>query len=166
MNHRIMPSPPPSWNSWEDIMRLALAEASNAAALGEVPVGAVVIDGAGAVIGRGRNAPIAENDPSAHAEIMAIRQAARHTGNYRLGGCVLAVTLEPCLMCVGAIVHSRLSGVVFGAADPRAGAVTSRLDGFELPLHNHAPWQAGGILGEECAAQLHDFFTLRRLKKK
>ena len=146
-------------------MRAALAEAERAAAAGEMPVGAVVIDAAGAVIGRGHNAPLATNDPTAHAEIMAIRRAAAHTGNYRLGGCVLAVTLEPCLMCVGAIVHARISGVVFGAPDPKAGAVISRLDGFEHAMHNHRPWQAGGILREACASQLHDFFAIRRKAK-
>ena len=163
--HRIMPTPPPSWSSWEDVMREALCEAKQAGAAGEIPVGAVVIDAAGLVIGRGHNAPIAQNDPTAHAEIAALRRAAAHTGNYRLGGCILAVTLEPCLMCVGAIVHARLAGVVFGAFDPKAGAVSSRLDGFELSLHNHAPWQAGGILETECAAELSDFFAFRRARR-
>lgn len=159
---RIMPTPPPSWDSWEDIMRLALTEAEKAAACGEIPVGAVIIDPSGAVAGRGRNAPIAANDPTAHAEIAAIRDAARRTGNYRLTGCVMAVTLEPCLMCVGAIVHARIKGVVFGAPDPKAGAAASRMDGFELALHNHTVWQAGGILQDECAAHLHGFFASRR----
>ncbi|MCC8194879.1 MAG: nucleoside deaminase, partial [Deltaproteobacteria bacterium] len=133
--HRIMPTPPPSWPTWEALMREALNEARHAVIAGEVPVGAVVVAPSGAVIGRGHNAPIASNDPTAHAEIAAIRQAARATGNYRLTGCVLAVTLEPCLMCAGAIVQARINGVVFGASDPRAGAVSSRLDGFELSLH-------------------------------
>ncbi|SBW09470.1 tRNA-specific adenosine deaminase [uncultured delta proteobacterium] len=175
--HRIMPTPPPPWPSWEDLMREALAEARRAAPTGEispvpevppiseVPVGAVVVDAAGTIIGRGHNAPIATSDPTAHAEIAALRQAALHTGNYRLTHCVLVVTLEPCLMCVGAIVHARLAGVVFGAYDRRAGAVSSQVDGFELPLHNHRPWQAGGILEEECAALLRDFFTRRREPK-
>ena len=146
-------------------MREALLEARKAGEQGEIPVGAIVINGAGAVVGRGHNAPITRNDPTAHAEITALRQAAAHTGNYRLGGCVLAVTLEPCLMCVGAIVHARLAGVVFGTFDTKAGAVSSRLDGFELSLHNHAPWQAGGILETACAAELSDFFALRRAQK-
>ena len=162
---RIMPSPPPSWGSWEEIMREALAEAATAAKQGEIPVGAVVVTRDGVLVGRGRNAPIIANDPTAHAEIAAIRQAAATIGNYRLNGCVLAVTLEPCLMCVGAIVHARLEGVVFGAADPKAGAVLSRLDGFDLPMHNHRPWQAGGILEETCAAMLRDFFAERRREK-
>lgn len=143
-------------------MREALAEARNAARAGEVPVGAVIVNAAGSIIGRGHNTPITEQDPTAHAEMAALRQAARHTGNYRLTGCTLAVTLEPCLMCVGAIVHARLSGVVFGAFDRKAGAVVSQVDGFALPLHNHTPWQAGGILEEECAAPLREFFTSRR----
>ncbi len=143
-------------------MREALAGARCAARAGEVPVGAVVVDEAGRIIGRGGNAAITTHDPTAHAEITALRQAARHTGNYRLPGCILAVTLEPCLMCVGAIVHARIAGVIFGAFDHKAGAVASQLDGFALPLHNHTPWQAGGILAEECAALLHDFFAPRR----
>lgn len=159
---RIMPAPPSFWNSWEDVMREALAEAGKASLAGEVPVGAVVVDAAGAVIGRGHNAPVARHDPTAHAEIMALREAASRTENYRLNGCVLAVTLEPCLMCVGAIVHARICGVVFGAHDPRAGAVSSQLDGFDLGLHNHTPWQAGGILEPECGELLHAFFTGRR----
>lgn len=145
-------------------MREALLEARKAAGQSEIPVGAVIVSPTGSVIGRGHNAPVASHDPTSHAEIMAIRAAALHTNNYRLNGCVMAVTLEPCLMCVGAIVHARLAGIVFGAADPKAGAVLSQTDGFELPLHNHTPWQAGGILEEECASLLRDFFAARRGK--
>jgi Cytosine/adenosine deaminases len=147
-------------------MREALAEAHRALAVREIPVGAVVVDPAGVIIGRGYNAPITTNDPTAHAEIAAIRQAAATTGNYRLTGCILAATLEPCLMCAGAIVHTRLRGVVFGASDPKAGAVVSRLDGLELALHNHTPWQAGGVLETECAAILHNFFASRRTRER
>ena len=143
-------------------MREAMVEARHAFVAGEIPVGAVVVDPAGDIIGRGYNTLIAANDPTAHAEITAIRQAAQTTGNYRLTGCILATTLEPCLMCTGAIVHARLRGVVFGASDPKAGAVVSRLDGLELALHNHTPWQAGGVLETECAAILHSFFASRR----
>lgn len=145
-------------------MREALLEAAKAFRAAEVPVGAVIVSPAGVVVGRGHNAPVAGNDPTAHAEIMAIRNAAATTANYRLNGCVMAVTLEPCLMCVGAIVHARLAGVVFGAADAKAGAVVSQVDGFEMPLHNHLPWQAGGILEDECAALLREFFAGRRGK--
>lgn len=166
MTRRIIPTPPPSWTSWEDVMREALGEAEKAARHDEIPVGAVVLDKTGAVVGRGHNAPIAATDPTAHAEITAIRNAAAALGNYRLGGCILAVTLEPCCMCVGAIVHARLAGVVFGATDPKAGAVLSRLEGFELPMHNHEPWQLGGILEEKCAAMLRDFFTARRAHRR
>lgn len=143
-------------------MRAALAEAERAAGSNEVPVGAVIVSPSGKLVGRGHNASLADNDPTAHAEMAAIRNAARSLNNYRLTGCVMAVTLEPCLMCTGAIVHARLSGVVFGAADTRAGAVVSRFDGFELPLHNHTPWQAGGVLEAECAALLRNFFACRR----
>ena len=146
-------------------MRLSLVEAEKALARDEVPVGAVIVSPSGGVVGRGHNAPVAFNDPTAHAEIVAIRDAARRTGNYRLTGCVLAVTLEPCIMCAGAIVHARLGGVVFGARDARAGAVMSHLDGFELPFHNHTPWQADGILEGECAALLRNFFAARRPEK-
>ena len=147
-------------------MREALAEARHALVADEIPVGAVVVDPAGCIIGRGHNAPIALNDPTSHAEIAAIRQAAKNRGNYRLNGCILAVTLEPCLMCAGAIVHARLHGVIFGAFDPKAGAVTSQLDGFELALHNHTPWQAGGLLETECAAILNNFFLSRRTHER
>lgn len=143
-------------------MAEALAEAALARNTGEIPVGAVVIDPVGAIIGRGRNSPIAAHDPTAHAEIMAIRQAALALGNYRLTRCVLAVTLEPCLMCVGAMVHARIHGVVFGARDARAGAVVSQMDGFELSMHNHRLWQAGGVMADACAAVLRDFFAARR----
>jgi tRNA(adenine34) deaminase len=162
--HRIMPSPPPSFSAWDDVMREAVIEARKAAKCSEIPVGAVIVSPAGSIIGRGHNAPLASNDPTAHAEIMAIRAAAAHTGNYLLNNCVMAVTLEPCLMCVGAIVYTRLAGVVFGAVDQKAGAVLSKTDGFELASHNHVPWQAGGILEEECAALLRDFFAARRGK--
>lgn len=159
---RIMPSPPPVWASWEAVMREAIREAALAADAGEIPVGAVVIAPDGALIGAGHNRSLAANDPTAHAEIIAIRDAARRTGNYRLTGCVLAVTLEPCLMCVGAMVHARVNGVIFGAYDPKTGAAASCIEGFDLPFHNHTSWQAGGILEAECSMQLQEFFAARR----
>ncbi len=162
MTRRIMPSPPSPWHSWEALMAEALLEARNAASQGEVPVGAVVVTPDGIIAGRGHNSPRAAHDPSAHAEITALRRAGESLGNYRLGGCVLVVTLEPCLMCVGAMVQARVAGLVFGAADPKAGAVASRLDGLELPFHNHRVWQAGGIAEDACAALLADFFKARR----
>ena len=147
-------------------MRLALEEAVAAARLGEVPVGALVVDADGRIIGRGHNAPVSQADPTAHAEIAALRQAAKATGNYRLCGCTLVVTLEPCLMCLGAMTHARVAGLVYGAADARAGAVVSRMDGLELPFLRHAIWHAGEILADECAALLTDFFSKLRAGKQ
>ena len=146
-------------------MRSAIIEAGKAAKLDEVPVGAVVLDPTGRIVGTGYNTPIAKCDPTAHAEIVALRQAALTMGNYRLNGCIMAVTLEPCLMCVGAIVHARIAGLIFGAYDARAGAISSQIEGFELPLHNHLPWQAGGFLESECSNLLRNFFSNRRITK-
>src|SRR5215212_808733 len=122
--------------SYDMLMAAALDEARRARDAGEVPIGAVVaIDGA--IVGRGFNQPIASHDPTAHAEIVAIRDGARTVGNYRLTGAVLCVTIEPCLMCVGALVHARIGTLVYGAAEPRTGAVTSTVRGGDLPGHNH-----------------------------
>ena len=128
----------------------------------EVPVGALVVDAKGRVLGEGANAPIREHDPSAHAEIRALRAAGRALGNYRLGGCIMVVTLEPCLMCTGAILHARLAGLVYGAEDARAGSVVSRLHGLDLPLADRPIWHMGAVRGAECAALLRDFFSSRR----
>ena len=159
---RIVPPPPGGLPDWETLMREALAEAETAQNLREVPVGAVLVSGHGDILGRGRNASEASHDPAAHAEILALRQAGASLGNHRLEGCVMVVTLEPCLMCLGAMVHARLAGVVYGAADPVAGAVTSQLDGPELPFLNHRIWHLGGIMEDVCAALLRDFFRERR----
>ncbi|MDO5626276.1 MAG: tRNA adenosine(34) deaminase TadA [Pseudomonadota bacterium] len=145
----------------EAAMRLALAEAQAAAAAGEVPVGAVLVKD-GQLIATGRNAPIAGHDPTAHAEIAALRAAARRLGNYRLDGCTLYVTLEPCAMCAGAMLHARLARVVFGAADPRTGAAGSVLNLFAQPQLNHHTQVQGGVLAGECAAVLRGFFKPRR----
>ena len=142
-------------------MELALAEAHEAEAEGEVPVGAVVVRD-GEVIARAHNRPIAANDPTAHAEILALRAAAEKLGNYRLAGCDLYVTLEPCVMCAGALVHARVRRLVFAAADPKAGAVVSRQRLLESPYLNHRVEVAAGILVEEAAALLQRFFALRR----
>ncbi|CAM5787278.1 tRNA adenosine(34) deaminase TadA [Ottowia pentelensis] len=142
-------------------MRLALAEARAAAAAGEVPVGAVVVQG-GRVIATGRNAPIGQHDPTAHAEIAALRAAARALGNYRLDGCTLYVTLEPCAMCAGAMLHARLARVVFGAPDPRTGAAGSVLNVFGESRLNHQTVVQGGVLAEEGGALLRAFFETRR----
>ena len=138
-------------------MRLALAEAALAAQEGEVPVGAVVVKD-GQLIAAGRNAPIGQHDPTAHAEIAALRAAAQVLGNYRLDGCELFVTLEPCAMCCGAMLHARLQRVVFGAADPRTGAAGSVLNLFEQSALNHQTVVQGGVLGDECRAALQEFF--------
>lgn len=146
-----------------DFMRLALAEAEQAAALDEVPVGAVlVLDGK--VIGRGFNQPISSNDPSAHAEMVALRQAAQALSNYRLPNSTLYVTLEPCTMCAGLLVHSRIKRLVFGASESKAGAVISRSQILEQPWMNHRIETEGGVLGEECAAMLSAFFKARRAR--
>ena len=143
-------------------MRLALDQARAGEAQGEVPVGAVLAGRDGSILAGAHNACLALNDPTAHAEMLALRQAAQRIGNYRLNGAILIVTLEPCLMCAGALVQARVDGVVYGAADPLAGAVSSRLDAFALPFHNHAIWHMGGVAGEECAALLRKFFHQRR----
>jgi tRNA(adenine34) deaminase len=143
------------------MMRKALSLAARAAGEGEVPVGAVVVKGGG-IIGRGFNAPISSNDPTAHAEIRALREAARALGNYRLGGCTLYVTLEPCAMCAGAIMHSRLARLVYGATDPKTGACGSVVDLFAEGRLNHHTEVAGGLLASEAGRQLSDFFAARR----
>ena len=138
---------------------LALAEAG--AALGEVPVGALLVQD-GEVIGRGFNCPISTHDPSAHAEMVAIRDAAKAIGNYRLPGSTLYVTLEPCSMCAGLIVHARIARVVFGASEPKAGAVQSRGEFFAQGFLNHRVLVEGGVLADECSAALSAFFKARR----
>ena len=142
-------------------MTLALAQARVAMACGEVPVGAVVVQN-GQVIASGSNAPIASHDPSAHAEIQALRAAAQVLGNYRLIDCELFVTLEPCAMCVGAILQARLKRIVFGANDPKTGAAGSVIDLFVNPRLNHQTQLQGGLLETECSALLQTFFQERR----
>jgi tRNA(adenine34) deaminase len=142
-------------------MRLALAEAERARALGEVPVGAVVVID-NRVVGSGFNQPIASVDPTAHAEVMALRAAAQAIGNYRLTGALLYVTVEPCLMCVGAMIHARIAQVVFGAPEPKAGALVSAARAHETPGLNHRLEVAGGVLEEECRRMIQGFFTGRR----
>jgi len=149
----------------EDYMREALRLAEQAAADGEVPVGAVVVKD-GHIIGRGSNAPISRHDPSAHAEMMALRDAAQHLGNYRLVGCELFVTLEPCVMCVGAMFHARIGRVVFGAHDPKTGAAGSVFNLFAETRLNHHARIHGGVLAEECGKVLSDFFAARRAQQK
>lgn len=142
-------------------MRLALRRARDAEAAGEVPVGAVVIC-AGELVGEGRNRNITLGDPSAHAEIVALRAAGRRLGNHRMPGCTLYVTLEPCAMCVGAALHSRLDAVVFGARDPKTGALGGAFDLTQIHTHNHRLNVQGGLMAEECGDLLKSFFQNRR----
>ena len=142
-------------------MRLALGEAARASDHGEVPIGAVVVLD-GHVIGTGYNQPISSSDPTAHAEIVALRAAAEQVGNYRLTGATMYVTVEPCLMCVGAMVHARIRLVVFGAAEPKSGAIFSTMRAHESPGLNHRLEIASGILEEECRAIIQDFFKAKR----
>ncbi|MGE0704734.1 MAG: tRNA adenosine(34) deaminase TadA [Vicinamibacterales bacterium] len=147
--------------SADRLMALALDEARRARDAGEVPIGAVVfLDGE--VVGHGSNQPISSRDPTGHAEIVALRDAARRVHNYRLTGATLCVTIEPCLMCVGALVHARIGTLIYGAAEPRTGAVTSTVAGLSLPGHNHRVTVESGVREEECRALMQAFFQSRR----
>lgn len=147
----------------EDFMRAAMEQALQAGACDEVPVGAIVVLN-GEIVGRGFNQPIGRHDPTAHAEIMALRDAGERLGNYRLPGCELYVTLEPCAMCSGAIMHARIARVVYGARDPKTGVAGSVLDLFaETRLNHHAAIE-GGVLADECGRMLSSFFAARRSK--
>ena len=147
----------------EDYMRAALEQARQAGACDEVPVGAVVVLD-GEIVGRGFNQPIGRHDPTAHAEIMALRDAATRLGNYRLPGCTLYVTLEPCVMCSGAIMHARVARVVCGARDPKTGVAGSVLDLFAESRLNHHATIEGGLLADDCGRMLSSFFAARRSK--
>jgi len=149
----------------EYFMRAALELARQAGQSGEVPVGAVVVKN-GEIVGRGSNAPIGRHDPSAHAEMLALRDAAQRMGNYRLVGCELYVTLEPCLMCVGAMFHARIARVIYGASDPKTGAAGSVLDLFEEQRLNHHAAVLGGVLADECGTVLSQFFAARRAQQR
>ncbi|AOF52685.1 tRNA adenosine(34) deaminase TadA [Rodentibacter caecimuris] len=150
----------------EKFMRLALDLADKAESLGEIPVGAVLVDSEGNVLGEGWNLSITENDPTAHAEIVALRHAAKKVQNYRLLDTTLYVTLEPCTMCAGAILHSRIRRLVFGASDYKTGAVGSRFHFFDDYQMNHTVEITGGILAEECGEKLSAFFRKRRAEKR
>ncbi|GGO73121.1 nucleoside deaminase [Nocardioides deserti] len=149
-------------SDWREPMLAALAEARAALATGDVPIGAVVLDPSGAVIGTGRNIREAHADPTGHAEVVALRAAARARGEWRLDGCTLVVTLEPCTMCAGAAVLARVERVVLGAWDPKAGAVGSLWDVVRDRRLNHRPEVVGGVLAEESVALLEDFFRGHR----
>jgi tRNA(adenine34) deaminase len=155
----------PSAAQDEYAMRLALDQALNAQLVGEVPVGAVIthmVDGVPQVLATGYNRPITTSDPTAHAEIVALRHAAQLLGNYRLPGCTLYVTLEPCAMCAMALMHARISRIVFAAKDPKTGAVGSVLNLFDNPKLNHHTTTEGGLLADAAGSMLHDFFVERR----
>jgi tRNA(adenine34) deaminase len=154
----MLPASPMNDDHW---MQHAVMLARKAEAAGEVPVGAVLVS-AGTCLAEGWNQPIARHDPTAHAEIMALRAAGVSLGNYRFPDSTLYVTLEPCLMCVGAMVHARVARLVFGAYDPKSGAVTSCTKGFEAPGLNHRVESAGGVMADECGALLKQFFRNRR----
>ncbi len=151
----------------EKWMRHALALAEKAGSLGEVPVGAVLIDAGGSILGEGWNQPINDHDPTAHAEVVALRAAGKKTKNYRLPGTTLYVTIEPCLMCAGAMIHSRIERLVFGALEPKAGVVVSQKDIFDADdVFNHRVNYTGGVLAESCSAVISDFFRERRAENK
>lgn len=158
----VVPETLPGGLAWEDLMLQALDAAKNAAGLREVPVGAVLLDQEGKLLSKACNAPVSSNDPTAHAEIRCLRQACELAGNYRLPGTIMAVTLEPCLMCAGALTHARVAGVVYGTADPRTGALESRLQLQQQAYLNHFFWIKAGVLQDQCAALLQDFFRKRR----
>jgi tRNA(adenine34) deaminase len=158
-----MPVPPAEHDL--NAMRAALRQAERALALGEVPVGAVVVLD-GVIVGAGCNQPISAHDPSAHAEIMALRDAAARIGNYRLPGATLYVTLEPCAMCAGAILHARVARVVYGARDPKTGAAGSVVDLFAEPRLNHHAEVIGGVLAADCGGLLSAFFAARRARRR
>jgi tRNA(adenine34) deaminase len=145
----------------EEYMREALSLAERAEQLGEVPVGAVVVR-EGQIIGRGHNQPVGSRDPTAHAEIVALREAAHTEGNYRLPGAQIFVTLEPCLMCAGACLHARIQTLVFGARDPKTGAVRSLFQVLDNPRNNHRIEIVEGILGDDCSRKVSNFFRKRR----
>jgi tRNA(adenine34) deaminase len=145
----------------EDLMAAALDEARRARDAGEVPIGAIVAIG-GEIVGRGFNQPISSHDPTAHAEVVAIREAARRAGNYRLTGATLCVTIEPCLMCVGALVHARIGVLVYGAGEPRTGAIASTVAAGELPGHNHRFEVVAGVREAECRDLMQAFFREKR----
>jgi tRNA(adenine34) deaminase len=148
---------------YDDAMQAALGEARHALESSDVPIGAVVLDASGSVIARGHNERERDGDPTAHAELVAVRRAARAVGGWRLTGCTLVVTLEPCTMCAGAIVLSRIDRLVFGAFDPKAGAVGSLWDVVRDRRLNHRPEVVSGVLAEDCSALLDDFFAHQRL---
>lgn len=156
-----LPECPPG-HTWRGLMSLAFDEACAAAREDEAPVGAVLAGADGSILARAHNRNIALSDPTAHAEVLCLREAGQRLGNHRLTGSILVATLEPCLMCVGALIHARVAGIVFAAPDPKAGALVSNLDARSLPFLNHRPWIVQGVMAGECGALLKRFFLARR----
>lgn len=158
------PTPPsaPAGTSWRAFMDIAFQEACKAAKIGEAPIGAALFSSSGDLIAKAHNQPIGLNDPTGHAEILCLRKAAKAVGNYRLTQTIMAVTLEPCMMCTGALIHARVSGLLVGALDPRSGALISNLEGHALPFTNHKMWFIDGIMESECSSILKRFFLERR----
>jgi tRNA(adenine34) deaminase len=156
------PPVPPAGSDWRSFMDVAFQEACLAAKSGEAPIGAALFARTGELIAKAHNRPIGLNDPTGHAEVLCLREAAAVRGNYRLADCFMAVTLEPCLMCTGALIHARVAGVVIGALDPRAGALVSNLDGHALPFTNHRMWFVHGVMEPECGGLLKRFFLNKR----
>ncbi|WP_319584886.1 nucleoside deaminase [uncultured Pseudodesulfovibrio sp.] len=153
---------PPAGTTWRDLMDVAFGEACKAGKAGEAPIGAALFTPTGTLLAAAHNRPIAEQDPTGHAEILCLREAAKVMGNYRLPDTIMAVTLEPCLMCTGALIHARVAGVIFAARDERAGALVSNLEGCALPFTNHKLWTVEGVMGSECSSLLKRFFLERR----
>lgn len=156
------PPQPPAGITWRGLMDVAFGEACKASKAGEAPIGAALFSRDGELIAKAHNQPIGLNDPTGHAEILCLREAGEKIGNYRLTGTILAVTLEPCLMCTGAIIHARIDGVIIGALDPRAGALVTNLEGSALPFTNHRVWTIDGVMEQECSALLKRFFLEKR----
>ncbi len=161
MKMNIIPDPPKGY-TWQSLMHIALEEAQKAKICEEIPVGAVLIHKNGEILARAHNKSRMLLDPTAHAEILALRDGAQKINNFRLLDCYLIVTLEPCIMCLGAIREARINGIIFGAYDNKEGAITSFIEGTELALHNPKPWFMGGIEEEKCKEILQDFFIERR----
>lgn len=154
---------PPQGQTWRDMMDIAMRQGFIARSKGEVPIGAALFSQDGEILGTGSNSPVIDHDPSAHAEIKCLRAACNNLNNYRLPqGTILAVTLEPCIMCLGAIIHARVAGIVFGAPDLKAGAVVSNMEGTDLTFTNHKFWVLGGVRADECLTMLQSFFLQKR----
>ncbi len=162
--HLLQNSPYSKWEEslWEEYVKLAIEKANEGGRKGEVPIGALLVDPDKNIVASAYNSPISMCDPTAHAEILVLRRAGQLIGNYRLNEMVLITTLEPCIMCLGAMVHARISGVVFGASDLKAGAVISKLNFYDLTWLNYKFWVIHGILEKRCAEVLKDFFKARR----